>query len=336
MSINYYLERVEPNDDWDSFLLKSNNSVLFSLSQYLKVINGSPGCYFVYNNNELRAAISVLESQDGKSTIINDRIIYNGIIFGPELKDKNKSQKFSDRFRIIQFISDQLTSIYDSIEISLDPSINDIRPFLWVNYGTHLPKYAVNVRYTSYVKIDDFFLSKKNNDIQTFKNASAARRQEIRYAKRKNVKTKENFDPELFIEFYEMTMDRQKAKIENPNLNQGRKATLDEIKKLIIELYNNKLGNMYSSYTADGDLGSIAFFAMDHIRAYYLFGANDPKIRSHHTGTAVIWDAFKFLSAKGIKEVDLEGVNSPNRGWFKLSFGGSLLPYYNLKWNNYY
>ena len=87
-------------------------------------------------------------------------------------------------------------------------------------------------------------------------------------------------------------------------------------------------------YTSNGDLGSMAFFAIDHIRAYYLFGANDPGIRDQHTGTAVIWDAFRFLNATGVKEVDLEVVNSPNRGWFKLSFGGELVPYYNLKWTN--
>jgi hypothetical protein len=37
-----------------------------------------------------------------------------------------------------------------------------------------------------------------------------------------------------------------------------------------------------------------------------------------------------MLALEGIAEVDLEGVNSPRRGWFKLSFGGALLPYYEL------
>ena len=31
-----------------------------------------------------------------------------------------------------------------------------------------------------------------------------------------------------------------------------------------------------------------------------------------------------------IGEVDMEGVNSPQRGWFKLGFGGNLLPYYQI------
>jgi len=331
---NYNLKRVNPDEHWDSFLYKSKNSILFSLSKYLKAVNGSPGCYFVYNSNELRAAIAVMEVDEGKSTILNDRIIYNGIIFGPELKDKNQSQKFSDRFRITQFIAEELTRIYDTVELSLDPSIVDIRPFQWVNYDTSLPKYELDIRYTSYINIHNLCSSQNYKDIQAYQNSSVSRRQEIRYAARDGVETIENFDADTFIKLYGLTMERQNEKIGNVKLNQGRQETLDEIHNLISELYKNRLGQMYATYTSKGDLGSMAFFAIDHLRAYYLFGANDPEMRDQHTGTAVIWDAFKFLNSKGVKEVDMEGVNSPNRGWFKLSFGGELVPYYNLKWTN--
>jgi hypothetical protein len=37
------------------------------------------------------------------------------------------------------------------------------------------------------------------------------------------------------------------------------------------------------------------------------------------------------LAQDGKKEVDLEGVNSPHRGWFKLSFGGTLESYWQVK-----
>ena len=74
----------------------------------------------------------------------------------------------------------------------------------------------------------------------------------------------------------------------------------------------------------------MACFALDHLRAYYLFGVNKPELRDYHTGTAVLWDAFYELNKDGINEVDLEGVNSPKRGWFKVSFGGELKPYYEL------
>ena len=100
------------------------------------------------------------------------------------------------------------------------------------------------------------------------------------------------------------------------------------MKELLHTLLSNKSGVMIQSSDAEGRVGSMAIFLLDQRRAYYLFGANDPKMRSQHTGTAVLWDSFYLLADLGFLEVDLEGINSPNRGWFKLSFGGSCVPYY--------
>ena len=66
-----------------------------------------------------------------------------------------------------------------------------------------------------------------------------------------------------------------------------------------------------------------------------MFGANDPKMRNQHTGTAVLWDSFYILNEIGIEKIDLEGVNSPNRGWVKLSFGGSLENYFEVNKVNF-
>ena len=40
-----------------------------------------------------------------------------------------------------------------------------------------------------------------------------------------------------------------------------------------------------------------------------------------------------FEDIGNIKIVDMEGVNSPQRGWFKLSFGGNLKKYFQVKKN---
>ncbi len=39
------------------------------------------------------------------------------------------------------------------------------------------------------------------------------------------------------------------------------------------------------------------------------------------------------LRIEGVNIIDLEGVNSPNRGFWKLGFGGNLLPYYHISMN---
>jgi hypothetical protein len=37
------------------------------------------------------------------------------------------------------------------------------------------------------------------------------------------------------------------------------------------------------------------------------------------------------LKQDGINLLDLEGVNSPNRGFWKIGFGGDIRPYYKIE-----
>ena len=106
------------------------------------------------------------------------------------------------------------------------------------------------------------------------------------------------------------------------------------MERLIKALYSHNLLKMFVSRIATNQIASMACFAIDHNKAYYLFSANDTDLRTFHAGTAVIWDALNILSSLGVSCVDLEGVNSPDRGWFKLSFGGELKTYFEISANN--
>ena len=44
---------------------------------------------------------------------------------------------------------------------------------------------------------------------------------------------------------------------------------------------------------------------------------------------------FGYLSKKKIKTIDLEGINSPERGHFKTSFGAQIKSYYLIKFDKY-
>lgn len=318
----YRLERTELGSAWDEFVQSSPNGAIFSLSEYLKSIDQKHAVYYCFKKQEIRAAVAVMESDDGRSAVLHDFIIYNGLMYGPPAHKQNIAQIHSEHFKISECIAAELTKVYQNISIRLHPSIIDIRPFLWHNYATDLPKYVPDIRYTSHIDISDFRKAQKPEDVALFSQFSAARRQEVRYAIKKGVVTEEIFDAERFVEFYTMTMERQGESVE--------KKLLEQMKNLISNLYLKNMGTMFASATANGDVGSMAFFCFDNKRAYYLFGANNPQLRNEHTGSAVLWDAFHILSKKGIKEVDLEGVNSPKRGWFKLSFGGDIRSYYEL------
>ncbi len=321
--MEYSLVNAGLDESWDAFIDNSANGTIFSKSAYLKASQVNYKTFYCYKKEELRAAVAIIESADGKDIILDDLIVYNGVMYNKPTNKQNHAQQFSEQFKIQAFIAEELTKIYRNIEISLHASIVDIRAFLWVNYGDNKPQYTPDIRYTSYIDISDFQSSKSLEDISIYNKASTSRRQQIRYAIQKNYRTLHSRDSGQFIDFYNKTMQRQDMGVDTQKIA-GMKCIIDSLLAL-------EVGKIYACYDDRNELGSMAFFAWDTKRAYYVFGANDPAKRDGHSGTAVLWDAFYDMSNIGISEVDLEGVNSPQRGWFKLSFGGEIMPYYELK-----
>lgn len=322
MAKSYRLEPACLDAAWDAFLRSSPDSTVFITSNYLAHTGCRLGLYHCYNSNELRAVVAVVESPDGASAILDDLVIYSGICFGSPTQGQNRAQQNSERHEIAVFIAAALADKYQRVEFALAPTICDVRPFLWHNYGQDEGRYSVDVRYTSYLDIGDFASAQDLEDIEAYKQATGARRQQIRYARRDGVVTEEISDVGLFIDFYRRTMERQDE-------NAGP-STLDRMATLVTALLGTGSARMFVSKTFDQIAGSAAVYAFDHRRAYYLFGASDPELRDAPTGTAVLWDAFGALASAGIPQIDLEGVNSPRRGWFKMSFGGELRPYYQI------
>lgn len=322
MSKQYAIEKVELDEAWDQFILSSPDYTIFAHSTYLLNAGCSVGTYHCFNSGELRAAIVLVESHDGSAAILDDLVIYSGIYFGAPTNGQNRSQQLSERFELASFIAEWMAEAYSSVEFALPPSITDIRPFLWFNYGQDEGRYRTDVRYTSILEIGDFATAKKWEDVAAYAQSSSARRQQIRYARRDGVVTEEFSDVDLFADFYQKTMERQGEYVPSEKL--------DNMGNLVKALLNNGMARMFASRDRHGIPGSVAVFSIGIQQAYYLFGANDPSLRHTPTGTAVLWDAFMHLAKDGVSIVDLEGVNSPRRGWFKLSFGGSLKPYYQI------
>lgn len=318
---------VDFTENWDEFVTNSENGTLFDMSVFQKSLTIQNQPILCYKNKELKAGFvyTKYESNNKHST---DFIIYNTIIFRKPLANQNRNQVYSERFKIITELINFLSlSHKNCIEFRLDTDFADIRPFLWHNYGINeTAKFFVEVKYTTLLNITDFNLNEFENTT-LYKNASISRRQEIRYGIKKNVKTIEMFDVDKFITFYLLTLERQNL---IPNME-----SVEEMKNIIINLHKTNSGVMFASYTQDGSLGSMAFWGIFNTKAYYLFGASDPNYRDSHTGTMVIWDSIRSLAKNKILEIDLEGVNSPKRGWFKISFGGLIKQFFVLKLNDF-
>ena len=190
MSNEYRLEKVKLGKEWDSFVKDSENGTIFSYSDFLLAIKAKIVIYYCYKKQEIKAGVVLIETERGESTCLHDYIVYNGLLFKPTYKEQNRHQVYSEKFKITTFVAEELPRLYKDVSLVLHPTVIDIRPFLWVNYGSDLPKYKSSVRYTSYVNIEDFHLASSLQDIRIYNEASYSRRQEIRYGIKKKCRNK--------------------------------------------------------------------------------------------------------------------------------------------------
>ncbi len=318
----YRLERSPLDAEWDAAVERSPQGTLFATSQLLSCLRGvRPALWTVFKDRQVVAALCVIESADGRRAIESDFVVYAGLMLEPPPPEQTPAQTVAEQFRIASYCTAQLAELYEDVFVALAPTFVDIRPFLWHNYGREGVHFVPDVRFTSLITLvpprgegldaDPLYLA-----------ASKSRRQQIRYGQSKGVTTQISEDVDHFVDLYAQTFRRQGKQVEV--------AVLEQLAAITRRLVETGRGRLYLTRNANREIGSAAVFAWDAKRAYYLYGANAPDLRDDHTGTLVLWDALTDLRAGGVAEVDLEGVNSPLRGHFKLSFGGSVTPYYHI------
>jgi hypothetical protein len=219
---------------------------------------------------------------------------------------------------------EHLTKIYNRIELSLAPQFEDLRPFLW--YGYHDPsgnKFSLSQRYTSYLDLQDLSKSKSPETSNLFKNLSTLRQRNLREAWTSGSTVERNGEVDGLLSNYRTTLGYSESEF---------LITRQRMSNLIEALIEQDMGTLYEVRSKRGNILYSGFFAWDAKRAYYLFGAGVQPTQTRYQGTLMFWEALVDLARKGIGQIDWEGVNSPDRGGFKLSFGGILVPYAELRW----
>jgi hypothetical protein len=321
----YQVVATEIDDNWDKLVESSSTSTPFSLSSFIKPLNGNFKAFLCKKGNEIVAGCLVAVDLNGKKVIGHDLIVHDGIFFR-DFKKLNRAQTCSEQFKALQAIAEFLVENFSHISITLPPMILDIRAFQWVHYHEDKPMYQESIQYTGVVDISLFLNQKILQENDLYLQASVSRRQEIRYGIEKGVAVSQSYNVETFLTLYQQTFDRQDIELSSDLIPQMR--------ALILNLIKDDRVLLFEARTSAGELGSMAVFLIMGDTGYYLFGASDYEYRNTHTGTAVLWQAFSRLAERGINKVDLEGVNSPARGWFKLSFGAEIQPYYRLTYES--
>ena len=315
---------VADSDDWEGLVERSPQGTLFSRRTYLNATGADYRLFWVKQGTEIKAGAALVVSADGTRCELDDLVIYGGLLFDLD-PTRQMVKRRHDEFQISEFFVEQIASQFVSVELQLSPEYSDLRPFLWHNYhDTNALRFTVELRYTSY--LDRSSLSEscdREEESPCFNRMETVRRYSVREARKKNGKVVKGENGSLLTGFYRSLMERQGTAQSDTKLT--------NMQNVMDALMAAGQGAVYHAMNADGSVIYAVFYGWDTKRAYYLFGAGHPELSEPWQGTLVHWEAFKDLAqAKDIREVDLEGVNSPQRGWFKLGLGGDLRPYYNV------
>lgn len=234
-----------------------------------------------------------------------------GILFSSALSSLNNAKKIVEEYRITEKIIEEMVGRYGNFNMSMSPNFSDIRPFLWYNYSEGR-KFSITNKYTALLKLKDFSMHEYLTLIR------ASRRQEYK----KNISRPiVDCSIEEFLNIYRETFARQDISLSD--------STVDVVRRICVGALQNNAGYL-RRIIVDGETASASLFLYDKTKAYYLFGANNPKYRASGASTALMIGNIHKAAQLGCDELDFIGVNSPNRGDYKLSFNGVLKSYFQV------
>ncbi|HNW25908.1 MAG TPA: GNAT family N-acetyltransferase [Candidatus Gastranaerophilaceae bacterium] len=307
----------ENKEIWDNFVSQSPQGCIFLYSKFLDSLNKKYEIITCIDDGGEVLAGCVILFDENKRPIKNIHAFtqYQGLI----LKDfsvLSNHKRISKEFKIIEFFIEELTKKYPSLCFCQHYNFDDMRAFQWYNYherekGT----FKIDLRYsgvldlTKFKSFDDYLMSVR-----------PVRRQE--FNKVKDIEFRWIKDEKILDGIHKKTFERQ-----NIERSEEESALLKSITKNAIDF---GYGKLCAAYFENKPISSILFI-YDNTTAYYLFGANDPEYRNLFGGNFLMLNMIRDAFENDIEKIDFVGVNSPNRGDYKLSYNGELKPYFILK-----
>lgn len=316
--MKYNIKKISSKNEIDNiysnFIKFSSQKNIFCSKEILEFFFNDLDLYSINKNNKIKSFVYLLK--DKNNFIISEPFIYSGIINHPKLNMKN-SRYNNEVFKINELIINEIFKNYENINLNLSPNFLDARPFLWFNYGKHdKKKFLVTPCYTSIIDIQ----SKKPIDV--FNEIDDVKRRDInKVLKDKNYKVKNQINLPLIKRFYEDTMKKNKGNFNNYAFNR------------IFEFMETQINRdkiiQTTVYYFEKPMYSVLFLNDDNTSCY-LYGSGDVEIKNRYAGSLALWKAIEQSLDKKLSFIDLEGINSPNRGEYKLNFGGNIKDYYNI------
>mgnify|MGYP006107580095 CR=1 FL=1 len=322
MEIKKLNNNSDDNEIWDNFLLKSKTPNIFSHSLYDKKNDDyETKKYLIIKGTEIVASFK-LYSKD--KNIFNGNSLYCPINYR-KISDQNKSSLHHEKNKVLKVLINELILSFKKGTFCLDYKTTDLREFEFYNFDNKKKIFLIDtVSYTTILDTSHFDKDYKNlNNSFFFLNCAETTRQQIRYSQNKNYTFCEDEDIKDLRDIFINTFNRNKLEI---NFD------IDENINFLMNLQKKNLLKIYKTYQ-NHKLKALAIFGVIGDNAIYLHGGRISDEKDDLSLLFCLVNSFYELKKISVKTIDLEGVNSPKRGYFKTSFGGDIYHYYKINFN---
>jgi hypothetical protein len=309
------LAEISDQELWDTWVDRSPQGTVFSKSAFLRSL-GVPFKLLMVRDGERAVALLSAITDDSGNIVRFDFTPYQGILFLPDSTSQQRHKTVVDEFRITEFVVAELTTLHRAVDIPLSWNFNDIRPFLWHNWGSSSGVFVARPRYTAVLDLTAIDAGTYPSQVR------ACRRQELK--KSSDYAVSDEHEVEEFLEIYPRTFARQGIELGPERLSL--------VRRIAAAALAGGYGRL-SGCRGPAGLAGMCLFLYDSKRAYYLFAANDPELRHTGASTRLLFDNILEASRRGLAELDFVGVNSPDRGDFKLSFNPQLKLYFEMSYS---
>jgi len=318
---NFSIKEITSKKRWEELLFLIDKPSIFDTQKYQAVADEKLFKVCIFKGNDPYAVFYSPTLDD--EIVDSEYFIHSGTRLLHQISGIKKSALHSDLFTSNALICEYICDNFSKIKFRMHPDIIDLRPFLWKNYDNNLGKFLIDIRYTLIVNISEMFL-KKYEESELFSNFDRNIARDIKKGNQSEYRiffnTNLNFMPNLYVKTFER----------NGKTPDGKK--VKKIYEIVDQLVKNKLG-LFSILVRGNDPIYFSIFAIRDNKACHLYGGGDYELLERQDCSVLLWESFKKLSEMGVYSVDLEGINSPKRGSYKLGFGGKIVPYYELSWN---
>ncbi len=307
--------------DWDAFARASPDGSIFNMLPFLEQLEEvSFEPWIVSHRGKPVLGVTLLKDRDGNLRNRGYPWARAELLRGVAATTGAVHSQVKENLEAFEALLAELRERYRRISLRTAPGLDDLRPLLWFNHDTPAEgQFRVALHYTGFIEVKsaatfDDYLSR----------IRPARRRQIRLAHKAGLRMVRSDDVEVLDYLHDLTFQRQGIARDELEVKLLRRIATAAIAR--------GFGDIHVAQLPSGEPASATLFLHDARRGHYFAGANHPEHRGTHSGTLCFAESIRCCYERGVEHIDVCGINSPNRGDFKVSFDAVPKAYFDAVW----